>query len=102
MTNPMIAGLRPMHPGELLREDILPAVARPKAAIARMLGLSRQHLHDILTEKKPVTAATALKLEKLFGSTAATWLRLQNEYDLRTLQPAMAAELDRIERLEAA
>ena len=46
----------PTHPGALLREDILPAVGLPKAEIARLLGISRQHLHDILAERKPVSA----------------------------------------------
>ena len=55
MTNPLTKGLRPVHPGEMLREDILPAVARPKVEIARLLGISRQTLYDILNEKQPVT-----------------------------------------------
>ena len=45
----------PTHPGALLREDIIPAVKRSKSEIARLLGISRQHLHAILAEKKPVT-----------------------------------------------
>ena len=48
-------GLPPMHPGELLREDILPALGRPKTEIARLLGVSRQTLHGILEEKQPVS-----------------------------------------------
>jgi addiction module HigA family antidote len=51
-----------MHPGELLREDVLPALGRSRKEIAGLLGISRQHLYDILNEKKPVTAATALRL----------------------------------------
>jgi hypothetical protein len=51
-------GLPPMHPGELLREEILPALNRSKTEIARLLGVSRQTLYDILDEKQPVTPAT--------------------------------------------
>ena len=57
----------PTHPGELLREDVIPATGKPKAEIARMLGISRQHLHDILAERKPVSAEVAVRLAKLFG-----------------------------------
>ena len=61
MTNPLTKNLRPVHPGELLREDVLPAVGRPKTEIARLLGISRQTLYDILNEKQPVTPAMALR-----------------------------------------
>jgi len=53
-------GLPPMHPGELLREEILPALDRPKTQIAKLLGVSRQTLYDILAEKQPVTPAMGL------------------------------------------
>ena len=61
-------GLPPMHPGELLREEILPALARPKTEIAKLLGVSRQTLYDILAEKQPVTPVMALRLGKLCGN----------------------------------
>ncbi len=102
MTNPLVAGLRPMHPGELLREDILPAVARPKAEIARLLGISRQTLYDILGEKKPVTPTMALRLAKMFGGNAESWTNLQRNYDLRIAELEMADELAKIPHLKAA
>lgn len=71
----------PTHPGEMLREDIIPAVGMPKAGIARMLGISRQHLYDILDEKKPVSPAVAVRLGKLFGNGAGIWIRMQGAYD---------------------
>ena len=71
----------PTHPGELLREDVIPATGRSKAEIARLLGISRQHLYDILDEKKPVSPATAVRLGKLFGDGAAVWIRMQGAYD---------------------
>jgi addiction module HigA family antidote len=55
----------PTHPGALLRDDIIPATGRTKAEIARLLGVSRQHLCDILRERKPVSAAVAVRLGKL-------------------------------------
>jgi antitoxin HigA-1 len=91
-----------MHPGELLREEILPAIDRPKAEIARLLGVSRQHLYDILEERKPVTPAMAARLGKLFGNGPELWLSLQSAYDLATVTKALAAELKKIPRLTAA
>lgn len=71
----------PMHPGELIREDIIPATGKSKTEIAHLLGISRQHLHDILSEKKPVTPAVAVRLGKLFGNGADVWVRLQAAHD---------------------
>lgn len=72
----------PTHPGELLREDVLPAVRQPKTRIAAGLGISRQHLHDILAERKPVTPEMAVRLAKMFGSTPETWVRMQAAHDV--------------------
>lgn len=75
-------GLPAMHPGEMLREDILPALGKSKSEIARLLGISRQTLYDILDEKQPVTAAMAVRLGKLCGNGPTLWLNLQRRYDL--------------------
>ena len=98
--NPLLKGLAPTHPGEILREDIIPAMALTKSEVARRLGISRQTLYDILAERQPVTPAMALRLGKLFGNSPEFWVNLQRDYDLRTLEPAMAKELDAIETFE--
>src|ERR1700733_1098475 len=71
----------PTHPGELLREDILPALGKTKVQIAEALGISRQHLYDILGEKKPVSPEIAVRLGAAFGDGAEVWLRMQAAYD---------------------
>jgi antitoxin HigA-1 len=71
----------PTHPGELLREDILPALGIGKSEVAGALGISRQHLYDILNEKKPVSPEVAARLGKAFGDGAGIWLRMQAAYD---------------------
>jgi antitoxin HigA-1 len=71
----------PTHPGALLREDVIPATGRAKAEIAQLLGISRQHLYDILRERKPVSPAVAVRLGKLFGDGAGVWVRMQAAYD---------------------
>src|SRR5438046_3968392 len=63
----------PTHPGALLREDVIPATGRTKVEIARLLGISRQHLYDILRERKPVSPAIAVRLGKLFGDGTGVW-----------------------------
>lgn len=71
----------PTHPGELLREDVIPATERSKTEIARMLGISRQHLYDILAERKPVSPEVGVRLGKLFGNGPSFWIRMQAAYD---------------------
>ena len=70
----------PSHPGAVL-DDIMPSLGKPKAEIARLLGISRQHLHEILEEKKPVSPNVAARIGKLIGNGPAIWLRLQAAYD---------------------
>lgn len=94
--------IRPIHPGEMLREDVLPALGRPKAEIARLLGISRQTLYDILGEKQPITAAMALRIGKLCGNGPDIWLNMQKRYDLKIAERKLAAELDKIPHLKAA
>ena len=102
MTNPLLAGLAPTHPGELLREDVLPALGRPKAEIARALGISRQQLYDILNEAKPITSQMALRIGRLTGTSPEMWLRMQGAHDLAIQARDLADELARIPVLEAA
>ena len=71
----------PTHPGVLLRDDIIPATGRTKSEIAELLGISRQHLYDILQERKPVSPTVAVPLGKLFGDGAGIWTRMQAAYD---------------------
>ena len=71
----------PTHPGAVLRDDVLPAVKRTKIEIAEMLGISRQQLNGILTEKKPISPAVAVRIGKLFGNGPGLWVRMQGAYD---------------------
>ena len=71
----------PTHPGALLRDEMIPATGRGKAEIASLIGISRQHLYDILNERKPVSPAVAVRLGKLFGDGAGVWTRMQAAYD---------------------
>ena len=86
----------PVHPGELLREDVLPAVGEPVATVAKKLGVTRQHLHRILAEKAPVSPGMALRLGKFYGNGPGLWLAMQQAYDLWHAERAMRKEIARI------
>lgn len=84
----------PTHPGELLKEDVLPALRLPVATAARELGISRQTLYKILAGTSPVTPEMAVRLGKWCGNAPGLWLRMQQAFDLwhaeRALEPELA------------
>jgi addiction module HigA family antidote len=100
--NRLLRGLKAMHQGELLREDVLPSLGKPKTEIARLLGVSRQTLYDILDEKQPVTPGMALRFGKLFGNGPELWINLQRAYDLVVAERELAGEIRKIPTLSAA
>src|SRR2546430_16681413 len=75
--------LPPVHPGEIIKEDILPSVGLSVTAAAKALGVSRQMLHGILAGRKPLSAVMCLKVARLFGGSPEVWMRLQAAYDLK-------------------
>ena len=102
MPNNLLAGLAPVHPGEVLREDVFPALGRPRAELARLLGTSRTTLYAILNGEQAVTSDMALKIGKLTGTSPAMWLNLQQAHDLHASESRLAVELEKIPTLEAA
>ena len=74
--------IAPMHPGELIREDLIPALGVSKTELARSLGISRQTLYDIVNERRPVTAEMAVRFGKLFGNSPRFWINMQRIFDL--------------------
>ena len=90
----------PTHPGELLREEVIPATGRSKTEIASLLGISRQHLYDILEERKPVSPAVAVRLGKLFGDGPGVWVRMQAAHD--TWQAEQRVDVSGIPTIRAA
>lgn len=89
----------PTHPGALLREDVLPAIHMSKSAVADALGISRQHLYDILGERKPVSPEVAVRLGKAFGDGPDVWLRMQAAFD--AWQATRKVDVRGIKRLRA-
>ena len=87
----------PVHPGEVLREDVLPDLRLSVSEAARRLGISRQQLHRILACTHPITADMALRIGKFAGNGPELWLRMQQAYDLWHLERRMEQELSKIE-----
>lgn len=88
------------HPGEMVREIILPELGVSKTKVAQSLGISRQTLYDILNEKQPVTAEMAVRFGKYFGNGARFWLNLQRNYDLAIAEANI--DVSNIETVSAA
>jgi addiction module HigA family antidote len=73
---------RPTHPGAILREDILPALAISQSALAEYLGVSRLTVSEILLEKRSISAEMALRISKTVGGSPESWLQMQSAVDL--------------------
>lgn len=77
--------MRPVHPGEILREDFLVPLNMSVDALALALHVPVFQIHEIVKEQRSITADTAERLARYFGGDAASWLNLQAMYDLKTL-----------------
>lgn len=86
-------GMRPVHPGEVLREDYLKPLGLSVNALAKRLNVPTSRMNDIVLERRGVSADTALRLTRCFGGDAQTWLNLQAIYDLRTAEIASAKSI---------
>ena len=87
---------KPTHPGELLREDVFPALRISVSEAARKLRVSRQTLHRILAGDAGVTPDMAVRLGKFCGNGPGLWLRMQQAYDLWHAEQRLAKELAKI------
>lgn len=75
----------PVHPGEILREDYLVPLGMSVNALAIALGVPATRIHEIVKERRSITADTAERLARYFGGDAISWLSLQAMYDIKTL-----------------
>ena len=87
-------GMRPVHPGEVLREDYLKPIDMSANALARQLHVPASRINDIVLERRGVTADTALRLSRALGGDAQSWLNLQTAYDLRSVEINAALQAD--------
>jgi len=94
--------LRPVHPGEVLREDYLVPLDMSVNALAAALGVPATRIHEIVKERRGVTPDTATRLARYFGGDAASWLALQASFDLKTLPTRAEIERAVVARQRAA
>ena len=92
----MAKKLPPMHPGEVLREEFLVPLSLSAGALAKACGVPRTRIERIANEETAITADTALRLSRALNTSAQLWLNLQNAYDVRVAEAALANELGKI------
>jgi addiction module HigA family antidote len=88
-------GMRPVHPGEILREDYLAPLNMSANALAKALNVPAPRINDVVRERRGMTADTAMRLARYFGGDARSWLNLQAAYDLRLAEQANAKRIER-------
>ena len=93
-------GMRPIHPGEILREEFLLPLHLSANALAIALGVPAPRINDVARERRGITADTALRLARYFGTSAEFWMGLQADYDLRIAENLANDALARIQRME--
>lgn len=82
-------GMRPVHPGEILREEFMAPLGLSANALARALHVTPARINDIARERRGITADTALRLARYFGGDAQSWLNLQTAFDLRLAEQSV-------------
>ena len=85
MANRVKNQMRPVHPGEILREEYLVPLDLSVNALAQALRVPATRIHEIVKERRAVTADTALRFARYFGGDAQSWMNLQTAYELRTV-----------------
>jgi addiction module HigA family antidote len=89
-----------IHPGEVLREEFLVPLGISQYRLAKEIGVTEARISAICSGKRAITADTALRLSRYFGTSASFWLGLQADYDLEEAGKTAGEALDRINRFE--
>ena len=87
-------GMRPVHPGEVLREDFLKPLQMSANALSKALHVPAGRINDIVLERPGVTPDTALRLARFFGGDAQSWLNLQQTYDLKVTEREKSKQIE--------
>jgi antitoxin HigA-1 len=87
-------GMRPIHPGEILREEYLVPLGMSVNALAQHLRVPATRINDIARERRGVTPDTAMRLARFFGGDAESWLNLQQSYDLKIAAAQSASRIE--------
>ena len=99
---PPVAAIWNLHPGEILREDFLKPLEMSSYHLAKRLRVPVPRIHDIILEKRGITADTAVRLARFFGTSPEFWMNAQSFYEVRKAQNQLAKELNRIQPRQVA
>lgn len=91
----IVNGMRPIHPGEILREEFMVPMGLSANALAIALRVPAPRINDIVRERRAVSADTALRLARYFGTSAEFWLGLQSDYDMKIAQAESGEQIKR-------
>ena len=95
--------MRPIHPGEILREEVLVPLGMSASALAIELHVPAPRINDVVRERRAVTPDTALRLARYFGTTPQFWLNLQSAYELRKAEGELGKKIQSaVQPLQAA
>ncbi|MEX2524874.1 MAG: HigA family addiction module antitoxin [Gammaproteobacteria bacterium] len=94
--------LRPIHPGEILREDFMPDYGLTVSGLAEALGVSRQSINELVRERRALSPEMAIRLARLFGNTPDFWLNSQRAVDLWEANQTIKSSIKHIKPIKAA
>ena len=88
--------LAPIHPGEILREDFMKPLGLSSNALARAIDVTPARVNEIVRERRGISADTALRLARFFGTDVQSWMNLQSHYDLQCAEDAVGRLIEKI------
>ncbi|ADC61971.1 HigA family addiction module antitoxin [Allochromatium vinosum] len=98
----MTEKLPPIHPGEILREEFMQPLGLSCNALARAMGVTPARINEIVRERRGVSAETALRLARVFGTSVDLWMNLQQRYELECAKDALGDALEKIKPIDLA
>jgi addiction module HigA family antidote len=97
-----MAKLKPIHPGEILQEEFLKSLGVSQYRVANDIGVPPRRINEIVLGKRGITADTALRLGRYFGTSPQFWMNLQARYDLEMQKDVLGDQLKKVRALQAA
>lgn len=88
-------GMRPIHPGEILREDFLKPLGLSANSLAQALKVPASRINDIVLERRGITVDTAMRLVRYFGGDVQSWMNLQTAYEIKVAQKTLAKKIEK-------
>ena len=88
-------GMRPVHPGEILREDYLKPLGMSANALALAVRVPASRINDIVLERRGITVDTAMRLVRYFGGDVQSWMNLQTAYEVKVAQKTLARKIEK-------